>query len=114
MSAWYTSLGVSLGLTLLIEQGLALLMRKRGRTLLLTALSNLLTNPPVVLTALFWRAYALPGYAAAVAVLELLAAALEGFVYQKCRAGFSHPYRFSLAANALSFGLGLALRRILF
>lgn len=113
MSAWYPALGVSLGLTLAAELGLVLLLRKRGRALLFTALANLLTNPPVVLTALLWRAYGLPGYAAAVAGLELLAVGTEGFVYQKCRAGFSHPYRFSLAANALSFGLGLALRRIL-
>lgn len=113
MNPWFTSLGVSLALTLIIELGFALLCRRRGRALVLVALVNVLTNPLVVQAALLWRFYALPGYAAAVAVLELLAVWVEGFVYQKSRLGFSRPYVFSLAANALSFGLGLLLRRIL-
>ena len=113
MSAWFAALGVSLALTLAVELGFALLCRCRGRTLGLVALANVLTNPPVVQTALLWRSFALPGYAAAVAVLELLAVAVEGFLYRKSRLGFAHPYGFSLAANALSFGLGLLLRFIL-
>ena len=76
------------------------------------ALVNVLTNPLVVQTALLWRHYALPGYAAAVAALELLAVWAEGLVYRKSRLGFARPYVFSLAANALSFGLGLLLRLI--
>ena len=113
MNPWLSSLGISLGLTLFAELGLALLCRGKGRGLLLVFLANVLTNPAAVLTALLWRFYALPGYAAAVTVLELLAVGLEGLVYDRRRAGFRHPYRFSLAANALSFGLGLALRHIL-
>ena len=112
MSSWFLSLGASLALTLAAELGLALACRHRGRTLLLVALVNVLTNPLVVQAALLWRHCALPGYAAAVAVLELLAVWLEGLIYRKSRLGFAHPYGFSLAANTLSFGLGLLLRII--
>lgn len=103
------SLGGSLALTLLVECGFALVVGKRGRALLLTALVNALTNPAAVLASLAWRFYALPLYPAAVAVLEVLAVLVEGFIYKKSWEGFSRPYLFSLAANALSFGLGLIL-----
>ena len=113
MNSLYIALGVSLALTLAVELGFALLCRHRGRTLLLVALVNVLTNPLVVQAALLWRQYALPGYAAAVAVLEVLAVLIEGLIYQKSRRGFARPYVFSLAANVLSFGLGLLLRMFL-
>jgi len=113
MSPWFAALGVSLALTLAVELGFALLCRHRGRALVLVALVNVLTNPLAVQAALLWRAFALPGYAAAVAALELLAVGAEGFVYQKSRSGFARPYVFSLAANVLSFGMGLLLRFIL-
>ena len=112
MSAWL-SLGASLGLTLAVELLFALLCRYGGRQLLLAALVNVLTNPLVVQAALLWRDFALPGYSAAVAVLEVLTVLIEGFIYQKSRLGFARPFGFSLAANALSFGLGLLLRHIL-
>ena len=113
MKSWFIALGVSLALTLAVELGFALLRRYGGRVLVLVALVNVLTNPLVVQAALLWRYYALPGYAAAVAVLELLAVWLEGLLYEKSRLGIPRPYVFSLAANALSFGLGLLLRTIL-
>ncbi len=112
--AWSVSLAVSLGLTLAVELAFALLCRKRGRALLLTALANILTNPVVVLAALLWRYFVLPGYGLAVAALEIAAVAAEGLVYhKKCRESFPRPYLFSLAANALSFSLGALLRLIL-
>lgn len=98
---WLAVFGLSLGLTLLIELGFALLCRKRGRALLLAALANLLTNPVVVLTVLVWGA--------PVWLMEALAVLTEGFIYGKSREDFSRPYLFSLCANALSFGLGLLL-----
>ena len=113
MNPWFSALGASLALTLAVELGFALLCRHRGKTLLLVALVNVLTNPLVVQAALLWRQYALPGYAAAVAALELFAVWLEGLIYRKSRLDFAHPYGFSLAANVLSFGIGLLLRIIL-
>lgn len=106
---WLAALGISLALTLAIELCLALLTGKRGRALLFVALANILTNPAVVLAALLRHAYGLPAEAAAVAVSEALAVLVEGLVYQKSGAGFARPYLFSLAANAVSFGLGLVI-----
>ena len=113
MRAWFFSLGISLCLTLALELTYALAFRKRGRALLLVALSNVLTNPVVVLCALLWRYFALPGYAFSVAALELAAVFVEGLVYKISREGFSRPYLFSLGANALSFSLGALLQFIL-
>lgn len=110
--SWLLSLGISLGLTLFAETGLALLCRRRGRELLLTVSVNCLTNPPVVFLALLWRWAGLPLYGAAVALLEAAAVLLEGRIYEKS-GEFPRPYGFSLAANALSFGLGLLLRHLI-
>ena len=109
--AWLVSLAVSLGLTLAVELTFALLCGKRGRALLLTALVNVLTNPLVVLAALLWRYHSLPGYGWLVAAAEAFAVFTEGGIYQKkCREDFSRPYLFSLAANALSYSVGLILQ----
>lgn len=102
---WLITFGVSLGLTLLIELGFALLCRKRGRALLLAALVNILTNPLAVLAVRVWGA---PLWLA-----EGLVVLTEGFIYGKSREDFPRPYLFSLCANALSFGLGLLLHLFL-
>ena len=104
MRAWLLALGISLGLTLALELGFALLCHKRGRALLFVLLVNVLTNPAVVLTVRMG--------AAPVWLMEGLAVLTEGFLYRKSRE-FSRPYLFSLAANALSFGVGLALGHLL-
>lgn len=106
------ALGISLGLTLVLELSFALLWRKGSRALLLVALVNLLTNPPVALTALLWRHRALPGYVPLAAALELGAIFVEGLIYRKSRE-FSRPYLFSLCANAFSFGVGFLLNHLL-
>ena len=113
MKSWLTSLGISLGLTLLIETGFALACGKRGRDLALVALANVLTNPVVVLTALLCRAYTALPPAAYIAPMEALATLTEALVYRNAARDIRRPLLFSLCANALSYGLGLALGRIL-
>ena len=110
IGACLRALGLSLLLTLGIELAFALLTGKRGRALAVTALVNVVTNPPVVLTVLLWRYYGLPALPAAIALLEALAILAEGAVYRRA---FSHPWRFSLGANLLSFGLGALLNLVL-
>lgn len=100
-------LGVSLLLTLLFEEGLALLWDLRGwRELTVVALANLLTNPAVVLlrhTAVgLWGWSALPVTAA----LELAAAMTEWRCYRACSRQLARPLLFSVLANALSYGAG--------
>lgn len=106
-SHWLLSLGVSLTLTVLIELLFARICGKRGRTLVFVILVNVLTNPVVVCTMLIWHALNLGGETAAIAVLECMAVLVEGFVYKKSGEPFARPYLFSLAANAVSYTIGL-------
>ncbi|MCL2694794.1 MAG: hypothetical protein FWE69_00520 [Clostridiales bacterium] len=103
--------GLSLGLTLLIELGVALLWRVPRRDLWLVVLVNILTNPPVVLLAILSRDILRLSPLLCYPVLEGLAVWTEGAVYKR----FSHirrPYLFSLLANAVSFFIGFLLQRL--
>ncbi len=112
MSAWLAALGLSLGLTLAFELGFALLWGLRGRDLVLCALVNLLTNPPVVFCALLWRYYG-PGPAwLPVPLLEALAVLTEGRFYRRDGESIRRPFLFSLCANAVSYALGLVVNLI--
>lgn len=102
------SMAGSLALTLVIELCFGLLLRK-GRDIPLMALANLMTNPPLVALSLTLRHYAPALYIPAVAALELAAVLLEGLAYQRRANAIARPYAFSLAANALSFGIGQAI-----
>lgn len=103
-------LAVSLLLTLVFELSVALLWGLRGkRELTVAALVNVLTNPPVVLlyhvcTGLFgW-----PGLMVT-PVLEVGAVVVEWICYRSCSEQLKRPFLFALAANAVSFGLGLVI-----
>ena len=96
---------LSLGLTEAVECAYALSRKKRGRALLLCALVNLVTNPPVVLLSRL-----LAGGWMLIAGLELGAVAAEGLLYRYSGL-FKRPLLFSLAANALSFSLGLLIHQ---
>lgn len=102
----FLSLGVSLLLTLALELGFALLWGVERRDLTLVALANVLTNPVVVLcyTA---AASLVPGLLIpAVAVLELGAVAVEGWLF-RTRSDIRFPWAFALCANLFSFTIGL-------
>lgn len=103
-------LAVSLLLTLVFEEGFALLWGLRGkRELGLVALMNCLTNPPVVL--LYHTAAGLWHWNAAMVtvVLEGLAVLVE---WRCCRA-FSEqvkrPFLFALLINLFSYGAGCVI-----
>ena len=107
MSGWLISLGVSLGMTLLIECAFAFFCSLRGRDLTLCVLVNVLTNPVVVLCALLWRHYVpLPEWLP-IPLLELGAVLTEGLIYRDLGEQIRKPMLLSLCANALSYGLGL-------
>ena len=110
---WLLALGVSLGLTLLVETGAALVSGKRGLAIAVTALASLITNPPAVLFALYRRS-ALWGYEPLwIITTELLVVATEAAIYLGFKRLFPHPLRYSLALNALSFCAGLLLGLII-
>ena len=107
MSAWLAALGVSLGLTLVFEGAFALLWGLRGRDLVLCALVNLLTNPPLVFLVLCWRHFGPAPPWLPVPFLEALAVWVEGHFYKRDGEHIRRPWLFSLCANAFSYGLGL-------
>lgn len=105
------ALALSLALTLALEAGFFLLTGKRDkRDLLLVLAVNIITNPAVVL--LFWLAalYVDLGRVPVIVVLELLAVCCEGYYYQRYGRDFKHPFLFSIAANAFSYGIGELLQ----
>lgn len=107
MTAWLAALGISLGLTLLFEGAFALVWGLRGRDLMLCALVNLLTNPPLVFLVLSWRHFGPAPAWLPVPVLEALAVGVEGHFYKRDGERIRRPYLLSLCANAFSYAMGL-------
>jgi len=111
----FSSLGIALITTVLLETGFFLAVGKRDRKdMLLVVAVNILTNPAVVL--LYWLAVLYTGFnhILVIGLLEVTAFAAEGRYYQKYGRTFIRPYLFSAAANAVSFGIGLLIQYILF
>ena len=112
------SLVISLALTLSLEVGFFWVVRLiksqcNKKDLLLVVMVNILTNPAVVL--LYWLAilYTNIDRVIILAPLEISAVFIEGYIYKKCGLYFRHPYVFSIAANAFSFGMGVFIQAIL-
>ncbi|MBQ6420135.1 MAG: hypothetical protein IJK02_03595 [Clostridia bacterium] len=99
-------LGVSLALTLLIETGLALLFKKRGRQLLFVLLANVFTNPAVVLITHYG------GGTAFFVGAEIFAVLAEWLIYKFSGENFRRPFLFSLTLNVISCGLGILINAI--
>jgi len=109
-----TALAISLGLTIIFEVGFYLLIGKRNKKdLLLVILVNTLTNPVVVL--LYWIAFFNTNWNTTIikAPLEIFAVLTEGYIYYKHAQTIKRPFIFSLAANAISFSLGLLIQQII-
>ena len=104
------SLAVSLALTLAIELSFALAVKKRGHALLTVLLVNVITNPIVVSATLTMTHGAGAPQWLVQAPLEVAAVLIEGAVYKSF--GFRRPFLFSLAANALSLGIGCLIGMI--
>lgn len=101
------ALVLSLILTEVFECGFTLAAGKRGRSLLLCALVNLVTNPPVVLLSRLAG-----GGWLTVGALEVLAILVEWLLYRYSGL-YKKPFLFSLTANVLSFSLGLMINQLL-
>ena len=109
-----TVLAASLVLTLVFEGGFGLAWGLRGRRELgLTALVNILTNPPVVLlyhtAAGLWRWNAV----FVTVVLEAAAVIVEWRCYRACSEQVKKPFLFSLLANLFSYGMGCVINFLL-
>jgi len=109
-----SALAVSLAMTLVLEVGYFLLTGKRDKKdLLLVVMVNILTNPVVVLTYWLVALYTNWNLIVVIIPLELLAVFVEGFHYKKYGNAFKRPYRFSLAANVFSYGMGLLIQMLI-
>ena len=103
----FLSLFVSLSLTLAAETLFTAAVKKDPSDILLSVLANIATNPLVnVLHMIFVLHLGLPA-ALVVAVLEISAVGAEALLYRACSKNFRRPLLFSLAANGISFSLGL-------
>lgn len=105
---------IPLALTILLEEGFALLWGLRGRRQLgLVTLVNCLTNPPVnliygVLTV--GRGLSpLP----VTAFLETVVVLVEWMCYRHLDSGVRRPFLLSLCANAFSYAAGYLLQILL-
>lgn len=108
---------VSLGLTLLIELGLALLLGVRSkRGLLVVFLANVLTNPAAVCLCLALWPYLGSLYLPFQLLVEAAVVLVEWRVYRPFRADLAarlSPFLLSLVLNACSYGTGLILNKVL-
>ena len=103
-------LAVSLLLTLVFEEGFALVWGLRGRRELgLVALVNILTNPAVVLlyytAAGFWHWNAIP----VTIVLEASAILVEWCCYRAFSDQVKRPFLFALLINLFSYSAGCVI-----
>ena len=106
------SLFVSLSLTLAVETLFTAILKKDPSDILLSVLANIATNPLVnVLHILLVLTLGLPKVPV-IALLELFALGAEALLYRTCSKNFRRPLLFSLAANAISFSLGLVFNAI--
>lgn len=117
--------GVSLILTLIIEMGVALLFKIRGRDLCLVLLANVLTNPAAVLLAWLFRSCGdtFGGFGSIFGgvwptilfyfLLEMAVVITEGWIYRRRMDSLRHPLAFSLIANGCSFLIGKILEGVL-
>lgn len=95
--------GLSFGLTLLIEYPVCYLFGLRNRNQLeLVFLVNLLTNPAAVWLHTSVGIPQIP--------VEILVVIIECYVYHQFK--IRHPFLLSFTANAMSWGLGLALQML--
>jgi len=112
------SLAISLVLTLIFEMSFFFIVRAVTRKLdkkdlLLIMMANVITNPVVVLSYWLVILYTNWNGVIIIAALEIAAVLVEGYICNKYGRTFKHPYIFSIAANAFSFGIGMFIQIII-
>jgi hypothetical protein len=106
-------LGISLGLTVFLEEVFAIIVGiQYSKDLVLVLLVNLLTNPAAVLCYYILAFYIEMNILVLKIPIELAAVIIEGLYYRKYASSIKKPFLFSVSANILSFGTGLILNAI--
>lgn len=101
------SLGVSLGLTLVLELAFALVWGIRDRKLLLVTLMNIMTNPAAVTVHILLTGLAGWSYWASAISVETAVVLAEWLCL---RGQVRRPFLTALLINCFSFGIGLFLQ----
>lgn len=106
---------ILLSFTLVVEELLALVLKVRGKDLLIVMLTNLLTNPLVQIITISLGIYLSDSVALTVLyVMEVLIVGIEGAVYYKTEVKSRlNPFLLSLALNGGSFFLGKLFELVL-
>ena len=107
--------GVSLGLTLLLEIGIAFLLGlRRKKEVLLVILVNILTNPPTVLLYWLYRRYCEGASMPVQIVLELVVVIVEAWIYHSFAKEenwrIKRPILLAVVSNVVSWGTGLVVQ----
>ncbi len=107
---------ISLTITLVIEVGLALILRYRGKDIVNIILVNILTNPLLnsIIVAVNYY-YGIKARNITLYVLEVIVVLIEGFIYWKyLNKRKINGYLLSLILNISSYGLGLLINKIIY
>ncbi len=107
---------ISLTCTVVIEVGLAFILRYRGKDLLNVLLVNILTNPLLnsLVVAINYY-YGLKARNISLYILEVLVVLVEGFIYWKYLDRKKiNGFLLSLILNIASYGLGLLINKIIY
>lgn len=106
----FTTFGVSLVLTELIELTVAYLLGIRTRKSFKTLfIANIITNPLVVLIAMVVKINNFGNIRTIYTVMEFMVVIVEGYIYSKNVGDCKHPYYLSLILNTISYLLGYLL-----
>ncbi|MFI3168082.1 MAG: hypothetical protein R3Y32_08220 [Bacillota bacterium] len=103
----YKLLAIGVLSTLATELSVALIFKVKKTDLYIVALSNILTNPLVVLLYYLF-AHGMPYEIIIIAILEITAIITEWIIYKK-RTSIASPAVFAVVANAVSYGIGLMI-----
>lgn len=104
------SLGVSLFLTLVFELAVAAVWGVTNREdIALVCAANVITNPAVVFASLILKRVLTVHFLVWQLPLEAIAVFVECLIYTKFGRRITHPFAFSLTANAVSYSAGLVL-----
>lgn len=106
------SLVLALLLTIVLEMPVCLLLGLRKKELFIVLLVNVMTNPAVNVLYLLAGLYTRIPRVVVIAVLEVSAVIAEWIVYRLLTEA-KRPLLISLAANAVSFGVGLLITNFL-
>ena len=107
---------ISLTCTIIIEVGLAFILRSRGKDLLNVLLVNVLTNPLLNSSIVAINVYyGLKARNISLYIFEILVVLIEGFIYQKYLTNKKiNGFVLSLILNIASYGLGLLINKIIY